>query len=92
MKDTWIIFSSERAPSGPRRWLQIACSTKRKARQLTNKRGVLQYLAAHNISNYWTFQPADRFWTLQVIETSMFVLLAGVVFSAAILLLRRRSA
>ena len=58
----------------------------------TNKQGIFQYLAAHHISNYWTFQPADRFWTFQVIETSLFVLLAAAAFTTAIVLLRRRSA
>jgi hypothetical protein len=58
----------------------------------TDKQGVFQYLAGHHISNYWVYLPADRFWTLQLIETAFFLTLAAAAFALALVLLRRSSA
>lgn len=51
-----------------------------------------QYLASLGWRRLITFQPADRFWTFQGIETSIFVLLSLAAVAAAVLLLRRRAA
>ena len=59
---------------------------------VTSKQGVFEYLAAHHVSNYWVFLPADRFWPLQLIETAFFLALAVIAFGLALLLLRRLSA
>jgi len=51
-----------------------------------------QYLASLGWRRVITFQPADRFWTFQGIETGIFVLLAALSVLASVALLRRRPA
>ena len=51
-----------------------------------------QYLASLGWKRLVTFQPADRFWTFQGIESAIFVGLALLAIGAAVVLLRRRSA
>lgn len=51
-----------------------------------------QYLASLGWRRLITFQPADRFWTFQGIETAIFVLLALAAVAATVILLRRRTA
>jgi ABC-2 family transporter protein len=51
-----------------------------------------QYLASLGWRRLIAFQPADRFWTFQAIETGIFVALAALAIAAAVLLLRRRPA
>jgi hypothetical protein len=51
-----------------------------------------QYLASLGWRRLITFQPADRFWTFQGIETGIFVLLTVAAVVGAVLLLRRRTA
>lgn len=49
-----------------------------------------QYLASLGWRRLITFQPGDRFWTFQGIETAIFVLLALAAVAATVVLLRRR--
>jgi hypothetical protein len=49
-----------------------------------------QYLASLGWRRLITFQPADRFWTFQGIETSIFLALGLLAVAAAVALLRRR--
>jgi hypothetical protein len=51
-----------------------------------------QYLASLGWRRLITFQPADRFWTFQAIETVIFLALALAAVAVAVLLLRRRAA
>jgi hypothetical protein len=51
-----------------------------------------QYLASLGWRRLVTFQPADRFWTFQAIETGIFLALALLAIGAAVVLLRRRPA
>jgi len=51
-----------------------------------------QYLASLGWRRLVTFQPADRFWTFQGIETGIFLALALLAIGAAVVLLRRRPA
>lgn len=51
-----------------------------------------QYLASLGWRRLITFQPADRFWTFQGIETGIFLALALLAIGAAVVLLRRRPA
>ena len=39
-----------------------------------------------------TYQPADRFWTFQLTETGLFVLLSAILLTVTAVLLRRRDA
>jgi hypothetical protein len=41
-------------------------------------------------SNYMTYQPADRFWTFQWIETGIYLAFAGLALGAAVWLVRHR--
>jgi hypothetical protein len=47
---------------------------------------------ANQSGNTYLYQPADRFWTFQSIETGLFVLLTGAALGATIWLLHRRVA
>jgi len=49
-------------------------------------------MAAHGYRAYLTYQPADRFWAFQGIETGIFVLLAAILLGVAFWVLRRRDA
>jgi ABC-2 family transporter protein len=49
-----------------------------------------QYLASLGWKRLITFQPADRFWTFQAIETGIFLALALLAIGTAVVLLRRR--
>jgi len=51
-----------------------------------------QYLASLGWRRLITFQPADRFWTFQAIETGIFVLLTVAAVVGTVVLLRRRTA
>jgi hypothetical protein len=51
-----------------------------------------QYLASLGWRRVITFQPADRFWTFQGIETAIFLALAALAVLASVALLRRRPA
>jgi ABC-2 family transporter len=42
--------------------------------------------------NVWTYQPGDRFWLFQSLETGILVGLAGLLFLVAVYLVRRRIA
>jgi hypothetical protein len=46
----------------------------------------------HGIREYLTYQPADRFWAFQGIETGIFVVLAAVLLAVAFWVLKRRDA
>jgi hypothetical protein len=49
-------------------------------------------LTAHHIQQYITYQPADRYWIFQGIETGIYVLLAAALIAATIAVIRRRDA
>jgi hypothetical protein len=42
--------------------------------------------------NFMTYQPANRYWAFQTIETGIFVCLAAALLAAAFVALRRRDA
>jgi hypothetical protein len=49
-------------------------------------------LAAHGYRGYLSYQPANRFWTFQGIETGIFVILAAVLLGVTFWVLKRRDA
>ena len=53
---------------------------------------VLSCMAAHGYREYLTYQPANRFWAFQGIETGIFVALAAVLLGATFWVLKRRDA
>jgi hypothetical protein len=55
-------------------------------------RNVLSCLSAHGYRGYLTYQPADRYWTFQGIETGIFVLLAAALVATAVTVLLHRDA
>jgi hypothetical protein len=52
----------------------------------------LPCLATHGYRGFLTYQPADRFWTFQGIETGIFLVLAAGLLGLAYFLLERRDA
>ncbi|MEU8244770.1 hypothetical protein [Nonomuraea sp. NPDC048916] len=53
---------------------------------------VERYLADHGLRHYIEYHPGSRFLTLQLIEAAVFLGLATALITAAILLVRRRTA
>jgi hypothetical protein len=49
-------------------------------------------LAAHGYRGYLTYQPANRFWAFQGIETGIFVALAAILLGVTFWMLKRRDA
>jgi hypothetical protein len=49
-------------------------------------------MAAHGYRGYLTYQPADRFWAFQGIETGIFLVLAAVLLGVTFWVLKRRDA
>ena len=50
------------------------------------------YLLEHGVIRRWAYQPADRFWTFQLIEAGIFSGLAAVFVLLTLWLVRRRDA
>jgi uncharacterized membrane protein len=50
------------------------------------------YVRSHGIRGFDTFQPANRFWLFQGIETAIFVGLAIILFGVTIWWVNRRVA
>ena len=48
--------------------------------------------ALSHFRGFITYQPADRFWTFQLIETGIFVLIAGALLAVTAVVLARRDA
>ena len=84
----WVIsrgvYSAQGVKLTPGSGAQALCD-QTAAAQCTAKYGVGAY-------NQDLFQPADRFWLFQGIETALFVALAVVLVLVAVHLIRRRTA
>jgi hypothetical protein len=52
----------------------------------------LSCLAQHGFTQYVTYQPADRYWPFQFIETGIFVALAAVLIAVTFAVINRRDA
>jgi hypothetical protein len=53
---------------------------------------VMSCMASHGYRGYITYQPANRFWTFQGIETGIFLVLAAVLLGVTFRVLERRDA
>jgi hypothetical protein len=53
---------------------------------------VTSCISAHGIHDYLTYQPANRFWAFQGIETGIFVLLAAALIGLTMIVMLRRDA
>jgi ABC-type transport system involved in multi-copper enzyme maturation permease subunit len=53
---------------------------------------VTSCITAHGIRGYLTYQPANRYWAFQGIETGIFVLLGAILVTATAVALLRRDA
>ena len=51
-----------------------------------------QCLASHGYQAYVTYQPGNRFWAFQGIETGIFVALAAVLIALTFVVINRRDA
>ena len=50
------------------------------------------WLTQHHITQMWSYQPASRFWSFQLIETGWLVALSAALIAAAVIVVRRRAA
>ena len=53
---------------------------------------IFSCLQAHGWRGVATYQPADRYWPFQGIETGIYVLLAAALIAATFAIVRRRDA
>jgi hypothetical protein len=53
---------------------------------------VFSCLASHGYSQYFTYQPAARYWPFQFIEAGIFVVLAAALIAVAFAVINRRDA
>jgi hypothetical protein len=53
--------------------------------------GYMDYLQQHGIRFLADYQPAERFWTFQLIEAAVFVGLASALIAATLWWLQRRA-
>jgi hypothetical protein len=53
---------------------------------------MISCMSAHGYRGYVTYQPADRYWAFQGIETGIFVLLAAALVAVPVIVLHRRGA
>ena len=49
-----------------------------------------EYLHARGVQQWVEFQPAERFWTFQLVETTIFAGLAAALLAVVVWLFRRR--
>jgi hypothetical protein len=54
------------------------------------KQSVFQCIAARGISQYIVYQPGDRYWTFQAIETALYAILAAALLVLTVYWVRRR--
>jgi hypothetical protein len=55
-----------------------------------DKQSIFQCINARGISQYLVYQPADRFWTFQAIETALYVVVALGLLGFTVYWVRRR--
>ena len=51
-----------------------------------------QYLAQHGYASWISYQPANRFWAFQWIESGWLIALSVLLIAATVWLVRRRAA
>lgn len=56
------------------------------------QQAVLSCAQAHGVRAYLTYQPANRYWAFQGIETGIFLLLGAALIAATVIVLNRRDA
>lgn len=49
------------------------------------------FLAAHHYIQWWSYQPASRFWSFQLIEGGWLLALSLILIAATVALARRRA-
>jgi hypothetical protein len=57
----------------------------------TNPNAYPDWLASQHITQWWSYFPANRFWTFQLIEGGWLVALSIVLMAATVWLVRRRA-
>ena len=80
-----ITFAGVRMPMGS---LPSACQTL----AFQNPTGFRSCLAAHGLHAIVTYQPAERYWAFQGIETGIFLLLAAALIAVTAIVVTRRDA
>lgn len=90
-KGAWILSSSLVGPHGHQFGDRLSLSIIPRVCQGVGRKGVsLQCMVSHGFRETMTYQPANRFWTFQGIESALYVFLAlGMVLIAYGAVLRR---
>ena len=88
--DFWNVDSWYTDPSGHR--LSAAAEESLTARLTRQHLDPYTWLTRHGYTLWHSFQPADRFWTFQVIEASGLLALAAAGGAATVWWIRRRTA
>jgi hypothetical protein len=85
----WILDSGLIDRAGRRLTLAQESEVLRAARDAGGSK--LAYLQQHGIRSLEVYQPGDRFWTFQLIEAGLLVVLAVVLLGMAVWLIHRRT-
>lgn len=88
----WIITDTWKSPSGSVLSYDQVSQLLYNASAAGHKLDGAGYLAGQGYVHTLTYQPADRFWPLQLIETGGLTVLSTVLLVAAVWLVRRRAA
>lgn len=102
----WVLAQGGVSPTGvvvPQGWgdlysaLPASCQKLLNAAPPTGKSGssgnaVFACMQAHGWRGFATYQPSDRYWPFQGIETGIYVLLAAALIAVTFAILRRRDA
>ncbi len=72
--------------------LPSACRTLLFQTSTKSASGFPSCLAAHGYHAVLSYQPADRYWAFQGIETGIFILLAAILIAVTAIVVRRRDA
>jgi hypothetical protein len=91
----WLLNSWDTAPGG-KPASQSAINQILQANGLgpngTSQADPVQVLARHGITQWWSYQPVNRFWPFQWIEGGWLLALSVLLIAATIWLVRRRAA
>lgn len=88
----WVLGGWFTTSSGQRLSTSSVLSQLSQGRQRFVSSSVLQqFLASHHYLQWWSYQPASRFWSFQLIEGTWLLALSLILIVGAVLLVRRRA-
>ncbi|NUS11837.1 MAG: ABC transporter permease subunit [Streptomyces sp.] len=88
----WIISDVWRTPGGKTMTFEQVNDAEMRAAEAGHKLDRFSYMAHQGYTHAVRYQPAGRFWPLQLLETGMLAVLSVLLLAAAVRLVRRRAA